>query len=81
MGHGHPIQYPADFGRMNEINVRPGMNEAWALEQQHMRALEENAKTNWATEFGNSPQSNASASSTSVPQQAILGRPDCKSCL
>jgi len=61
---------------MSEISAHPGINEAWALEQQQqMRAYEESSKGAWAAEFGSPSQIH----SPSLPvQQSIPGRPECK---
>lgn len=70
-------QHPLDLSRMNELNTRPGMSEAWAIEQQQqMRAYEESAKASWASEFTPAPQANIS-----VPQiqQGVPGRSECTS--
>ncbi|KAF4620537.1 hypothetical protein D9613_000470 [Agrocybe pediades] len=77
IAHGYPMQHPADLGRMNEMNFGPGMSDAWSMQQQqHMRAMEESAKVNWANEFGNAAQLNGSSSSASASQQALPSRPD-----
>lgn len=68
--------HPSELARMTELGARPGVSEPWVMEQQHqMRAYEEAAKASWAAEFGNAPQNNAS--SQSMQQQAIPGRPEC----
>lgn len=73
---GFSMQHPADLTRMSETNARPGMNQAWAIEQQQMRAYEESAKAAWATEFSSAPQTSSSAHPI---QQGIPGRPECMS--
>lgn len=75
MAPGFSMQHPLDISRMNEPNSRPGMNEAWAIEQQQqMRVYEDSAKASWATEFGQTPQANLS-----IPQmqQGVPGRSEC----
>ncbi|KAF8973077.1 hypothetical protein BDZ97DRAFT_1900894 [Flammula alnicola] len=74
MTPGFSMQYPPELMRMNEMNARPGLSEAWALEQQQqMRAYEESAKSAWAAEFSNAPQQ---SSSPSPLQQNIPGGPE-----
>lgn len=74
------MQYPPELARMSEMsmNGRPGMSDAWALEQQQqLRALEESAANGaWAAEFGNVPQQSSAGPSV---QQAMPGRQECTS--
>jgi len=79
MSSGYTMQYPPELARMSEMNIngRPGMSDAWALEQQQLRALEESAaKVAWAAEFGNVPQQSSAGPSV---QQAMPGRQECTS--
>ena len=65
-----------ELARLSEINAHPGINEPWALEQQHqMRAYEQSSKAAWAAEFGSPPQIH---SPPPPVQQGIQGRPECK---
>lgn len=77
MSSGYTMQYPPELAHMSEMNIngRPGMSDAWALEQQQLRALEESAANGaWAAEFGNVPQQSSAGPSV---QQAIPGRQEC----
>ena len=64
-----------EIARMSDINAHPSINEAWALEQQHMRTYEQSSKAAWAAEFGSPPQIH---SPTPPVQQSIPGRPECR---
>lgn len=55
---------------MSDINAHPGINEAWALEQQQqMRAYEESSKGTWAAEFSSPPPPPVHLSLNDVPVQ------------
>jgi peroxin-5 len=63
---------------MSEINAHPGINESWALEQQHqIRAYEESSKVAWAAEFGSPPQIH----SPPPPVRAVQQQPSYMSSL
>ncbi|PPQ98774.1 hypothetical protein CVT24_003332 [Panaeolus cyanescens] len=70
--------HPQDFAHMGPIQGRPGMSEAWAIEQQHQfRALEDSGKASgWANEFHHADPVNVSATPMQDHAQA---RPEFQS--
>ncbi|KAF9050007.1 peroxisome targeting signal receptor [Panaeolus papilionaceus] len=71
-----PGHHPQDLAHMGEMPARPGMNEAWALEQQQhqFRQMDDSAKTaGWANEFSHAGPANTSAAHIHDHVQA---RPD-----
>ncbi|KAH7924256.1 TPR-like protein [Leucogyrophana mollusca] len=69
-----PHMHPAELARLQEMNARTDLSEAWSREQPHQAAFYDNSRqVNWAAEFGGPQQQPGAATSAQPNVQGISG--------